>query len=176
MENYEKLLELSAIEGVEIYFDTVSLFKRTLGNKLNNADLIIRLLAIDNYFGKNDYGFEIYKNMQQVRIKTNNEIIIKNREWEKEFRELIKSFEINGYINDYPVEISKDFRVFNGAHRLCCALAFNIKKIPVTFTREYIDRIWYDYSMDWFKNNGLSSVEKYIIQKYNELKDMKMLY
>ena len=48
MENYEKLLELSHIKGVNIYFDTKWLFNRTLRSDLNSADLIIRLLAIDN--------------------------------------------------------------------------------------------------------------------------------
>lgn len=175
MKEYDKLLELSTIEGVEIYFNTKSLFKRTIGNNLDNADLLIRLLAIDNYFGKNDYGFELYKKMQQVRINTNKEILTKYKDWETEFKKMIKLFEKNGYMNDYPVELSKDFRVFNGAHRLCCALAFNIEKIPVRFTSNYIDRIWYDYSIEWFKNNGLSDFEKFIMQKYNELVNAKIL-
>lgn len=172
MKEYDKLLELSNIEGVEIYFNTIWLFKRTLGKQLDNVDLIIKLLAIDNYFKKNNYGFDFYKKMQDARMKTNKEIPIKNRQWEKEFKNLIKSFEKNGYINNYPVELSKDFKVFNGSHRLCCALAFNVEKIPVRFTEEYIDRIWYDYSIKWFKNNGLSKAENYIMQKYDELKNI----
>lgn len=171
MKEYDKLLELSKIEGTEIYMDTIWLFKRTLGQQIKNADLLIKLLAIDNYFNKNDFGFKIYEEMQRIRTNTNKEIPeqVKKKEWKKEFEDLIKSFEKNGYIKDYPVELSKDFRVFNGSHRLCCALAFNIKKIPVKFTDEYIDRIWYDYSKDWFKANGLSNVEKHIDKKYQEL-------
>lgn len=172
MKEYDKLLELSSLEGVEIYFNTKWLFKRTLGKQLDNADLIIKLLAIDNYLKKNDYGFDLYKEMQYVRMNTNKEIPIKDRQWEKEFKDLIKSFENNGYINQYPVELSKDFKVFNGSHRLCCALAFNIEKIPVKFTEKYIDRIWHDYSIKWFKNNELSKDEKYINQKYDELKNI----
>lgn len=170
MKEYDKLLELSSIEGVEIYFNTIWLFKRTLGKQLDNADLIIKLLAIDNYFKKNDYGFDLYEKMQYTRIKTNKEILVKNKQWKKEFKDLIKSFKENGYINQYPVELSKDFKVFNGSHRLCCALSFNIEKIPVKFSETYIDRIWYDYSIEWFKNNGLSKAEKYINKKYDELK------
>ena len=84
MKEYDKLLELSSIEGVEIYFNTIWLFKRTLGKQLDNADLIIKLLAIDNYFKKNDYGFDLYEKMQYTRIKTNKEILVKNKQWKKE--------------------------------------------------------------------------------------------
>lgn len=172
MKEYDKLLELSKIEGTEIYMDTIWLFKRTLGQQIENADLLIKLLAIDNYFKKNNFGFKIYEKMQHIRTITNKEIPeqIKNKKWKMEFEDLIKSFEKDGYIKDYPVELSKDFRVFNGSHRLCCALAFNIKKIPVKFTEKYIDRIWYDYSKEWFKVNGLENVEKHIDKKYQELR------
>lgn len=168
MENYEKLLELSHIKGVNIYFDTKWLFNRTLRSDLNSVDLIIRLLAIDNYLGKNEFGFELYNKMQQKRIATNREIPKDNKDYENEFKKLIQSIEINGYDTEKPVELNKRFEVFDGAHRLACAVAFNIHKIPVKFSQKYINKT-YDYSLEWFRNNGLSNFETYIMEKYQEL-------
>lgn len=167
MNEYNKLLELSNIEGVEIYLDTKWLLNNTLGNNLNSADLLIRLLAIDEYFGKNDYGFKLYKKMQQTRLSKNKKIPPREDD-EIQFKKLIKSFEINGYDNNMPVELNKDFKVFDGSHRLACAVAFEIPKIPIRFSKKYINEN-YDYSIKWFNDNGLKDFEKYIIQKYNEL-------
>ena len=55
-------------------------------------DMIVRLLAVENYFGKNDYGFDFYRRMQASR---------KDEGWVdpavERFRNLIKSYEENGY-------------------------------------------------------------------------------
>ena len=66
------------------------------------------------------------------------------------------------------MELNKRFEVFDGAHRLACAVAFNIHKIPVKFSQKYINKT-YDYSLEWFRNNGLSNFETYIMEKYQEL-------
>ena len=175
MEDYDKSLELSSIDGVEIYFDTKWLFNKTLGADLNSADLLVRLLAIDNYIGKNDFGFALYNEMKQKRIATNNEIPnASTRNYEKDFKKLIKSISENGYIDKNPVELNKNFEVFDGAHRLVCALALNIEKIPVRFSSKYINKN-YDYSIEWFKKNGLTYMEEPILKKYKELKDKKII-
>lgn len=170
MNEYQKLIELAETNGVQIYFNTKILFSRTLGSNLKSADLIIRLLAIDNYFNKNNYGFELYQKMQETRINRNHEIAnLKERNHKKEFEKIIKTFKENGYIESFPVELNKDFEVFDGAHRLACSLFFNIERIPVKFINEkYITRS-YDYSINWFKNNGLGEFEKYIMEKYHSL-------
>lgn len=175
MEDYNKLLELSSIGGVEIYFNTIWLFNKTLGADLNSADLLIRLLAIDNYMEKNNFGFTLYNEMQQKRITTNKEIPNSStRDYEEDFKELIKSILENGYINKNPVELNKNFEVFDGAHRLVCALALNIEKIPVRFSSKYINKD-YAYSIEWFKKNGLAYMEEPILKKYKELKDKKII-
>lgn len=174
MKQYNKLLELSNIEGVDIYFNTKWLFNRTLKSNLNSADLLVRLLAIDNYLNINDYGFDLYNKMQQKRICTNKRITNVNNNYEENFRKLIQSIEINGYDKNMPVELNKDFEVFDGAHRLSCAIAFNIEKIPVKFSEKYID-MHYDYSLKWFKENGLADFEVYIIKKYKDLVNKKII-
>ena len=88
--------------------------------------------------------------------------------------DFIKSVSINGYINDSYLELNKNFEVFDGAHRLTCALAFNIEKIPVRFSEKYVNKN-YDYSLDWFRNNGLAHMEEYILKKYKDLKDKKIV-
>ena len=174
MKEYDKLLELSSIEGVELFFDTKWLFNRTLGVNLNSADLLIRLLAIDNYMGKNNYGFNLYKKMQFKRIQVNSEIIYKKEDYEYEFKRLINSIETNGFDNKKKLALNKKYEVFDGAHRLACAIAFNIEKLPVEFNLKYIDKT-YDYSLNWFKENGLEYFRPYIMNKYRELKDKKII-
>ena len=36
--------------------------------ELLRCDLIVRLLAIENYYGKKDFGSELYRKMQAVRM------------------------------------------------------------------------------------------------------------
>ena len=168
MKDYNKLIELSNIEGTEIFFDTRWLFNKTLGKNLNSADLLIRLLAIDNYIGKNNYGFDLYNIMKKKRIEVNKNIPYRRENYELEFRELIKSINLNGFDNSKKLILNKDYQVFDGAHRISCALAFNIKKIPVEFNYKYIDKT-YDYSLNWFTENGLGYFEPFILKKYNEL-------
>jgi len=78
----------------------------------NRFDIIVRYLAIENYYGKNDFGFKMYSKMQSKRL--NNE----NSECESNFRELIKSYEENGYMVDSYIECDNEFKLFDGSHRL----------------------------------------------------------
>ena len=174
MREHNKLLELSNTEGVEIFFNTNWLFNKTLGKNLNSADLLIRLLAIDEYLGKNNFGFDLYNKMQLKRIEVNKKIPNPKDNYEYEFKSLIESIKKNGFYKESALELNKNFEVFDGAHRLSCAIAFNIKKLPVKFSKNYINKT-YDYSIDWFRKNGLKTLEPYIINKYNELIDKKII-
>ena len=174
MRESNKLLKLSNTEGVEIFFNTNWLFNKTLGKDLNSAELLIRLLAIDEYLGKNNCGFELYNKMQLKRIEVNKKIPNPKENYEYEFKSLIESIKINGFYSKSALELNKNFEVFDGAHRLACAIAFNIEKLPVKFSNKYINKT-YDYSIKWFRKNGLVYLEPYIINKYNELIDKKII-
>ena len=45
-------------------------YNHFIGTNNNRYDVFVRCLAIDNYFGKNDYGFNMYNKMQKLRVGT----------------------------------------------------------------------------------------------------------
>ena len=66
-------------------------FQENVLTGFNRYDMIVRLLAIENYYGKNDFGWDLYRKQQNTR---------KGGDWqnaESRFRALIKSYEENGY-------------------------------------------------------------------------------
>ena len=120
------------------------------------------------------YIFDLYNKMQLKRIEVNKKIPNPKQNYEYEFKSLIESINKNGFYKESALELNKNFEVFDGAHRLSCAIAFNIKKLPVKFSKKYINNT-YDYSINWFRKNGLGYLEPYIINKYNKLIDKKII-
>jgi len=150
----EKLIEFSNKKEVKIYVDTKWLFEQTMGKNMNASDILIKINAIESYFSTERYGMDLYNKMQQVRVGGNLKIEREKANNEEKFISLINSFKENGFNDEYPLELNKDYEVFEGSHRLACALYFNIEKVPVVFN----EKLWelkYDYSPNWFKNNGL---------------------
>ena len=70
---------------------------------------------------------------------------------------LLESMQTQGFDKSQPIEIDHDGELLGGAHRLACALALDIPKVPVI---RYMDRyVWapaWDFS--WFASAGLDSV------------------
>ena len=59
-----ELIELSENSNFKIMCNTMWLLKRSMSDNMNASDIMIKMLAIDNYFGKNDYGMRLYCKMQ----------------------------------------------------------------------------------------------------------------
>ncbi|MBU8907592.1 capsular polysaccharide export protein, LipB/KpsS family [Desertibacillus haloalkaliphilus] len=132
----------------------------------NRVDLIVRYLAIEDYYGKNNYGFKLYKKMQKNRSKHIAKTYLRRK---RKFKELIESVEKQGLKKDSYVNLDSKSHLLDGSHRVACALYFNIDEIPIQF-REKRKKI--DYSINWFKNNGFTEEEiKLILDKQTELFD-----
>lgn len=134
-------------------------------NELLRYDIIVRLLAIENYFGKNDYGFELYKKMQNRRIG----------DWygvqaEQVFKELIASYETNGYERESEIILDKNLDLIDGSHRIALAIYYNLKNINACIVN-FED--FSDYSIDFFYCNGFSNEEISLI--YNKEKEVREL-
>lgn len=120
--------------------------------EFNAVDVIVKYLAIESYFGLNNYGFSLYKKMQEKRIGEN---------WNDRFKNLIQSVEKNGYLNNFTIETDINYSIHDGAHRLALAMFFNIPYVSVkTFNADKKRRT---YNIDWFKENGFSEEEIYYI-------------
>ncbi len=117
-------------------------------------DTVVRLLAVENYYQKNDCGFALYQKMQKARgsYESHNE----SRFWE-----LIKSVEANGYAKDSLIETDRNMILYDGSHRLALALYHEIDSVDVRMVRDaFGDR---SYGLDWFWKNSFTREEIEII-------------
>lgn len=127
----------------------------------NAVDIAVKCLAIDEYYGLNNYGFKLYNKMQRLRI---------NENWDKRFMKLIDSFK-DGYDDNSLLETDLNYDLHDGSHRLALALYNNLEDVPVRIYNTYVPRR--KYGFDWFRNNGFTDNEIELIKnKLNELIDM----
>lgn len=116
----------------------------------NRYDMIVRLLAIENYYGKNDFGWDLYRKQQSTR---------KAEDWqnaEPRFRALIKSYKENGYDESSEIRIGADLRLWDGSHRM--ALAMYHKHYSISCQVMPSSRPIY-YGINWYHENGFTLEE-----------------
>jgi hypothetical protein len=125
-------------------------------------DIIVRLLAVENEYGLNDYGWDMYRRMQCARAGE-DEVSVDERV--AVFRKLIASFKDNGYDRASAILLDKNMYLEDGSHRLSLALfhgidSINCKVLP------YSTDVYYGES--WFKENGFSKQEISLILSKTE--------
>lgn len=145
----------------DILFPTKDLFLAQYKNTNYNAiDIIVKYLAIENYYGINNYGFYLYNKMQYLRT---------NKEWEERFKKLIESME-RGYNGQSFIETDLNYSIHDGAHRTALSLFYNIKEIPLRLYNTSVYRR--DYDLSWFYDNNFNNDELFLIKnKLDELLD-----
>ena len=165
----DELIKLFEIPEIKVTVDTFWFFKHCMKDNYFNAHIMVRLIAIDCFYGKNEYGWDWYNKMQTKRVKDNPLIPKHMANREKEFKELIKSFEKNGYIDKYPIVVNKDLLFIDGAHRLALALYFGIDRIPITIDKNYYNFESKDYSFDWFEKKNMGYIKEEAMKKYEQI-------
>ena len=88
-------------------------------NKKNYA-IAARYLAIEHYFGKNNYGYDIYKKCISL---FSSESTAKRRL--DRFIDLIQNWEKNGYNESKASSLLEDCMCVDGVHRIALAIYFN---------------------------------------------------
>ncbi|MBR6013356.1 MAG: hypothetical protein IK062_06200 [Selenomonadaceae bacterium] len=130
--------------------------------ELNRYDIFVRYLAIEEYYGKNDFGFRLYKKMQDKRIAEGY-----GEKAVEKFIELIKSYEIRGYDKSSAVQVGCNLALWDGSHRIAMGLYNNLQNITIEIHQE---PTFYDFKIDWFLKNDFSREEvKLIIDKADEV-------
>lgn len=125
-------------------------------------DVVIKYLAIEDYFGKNDYGFKLHQKLQALRQRQSGGIDEGYELLSREaFRNLICSIEQNGW--DDASEISVDSRLFlaDGAHRLAASLYFGVSEIRVQVIDEEINVL--PFTLDYLRDGGFTDEEIEIV-------------
>lgn len=117
-----------------------------------HMDAAVRLLAIEEHYGQNHCGFELYRRMQMAS----------GFDWTERFQKLIKSYEETGYSRDSSIEVGKDFAIMDGSHRLTLALHSGQEFINTTIYDKDCKRT-FDY--DWFWKNGFADQDCRLIKE-----------
>lgn len=126
--------------------------KQVKYSKFNRMDIIARYLAIENYYGKNDFGWAIYHKMQTIRMKDNPKGA---KQRGKAFTKLIESVKDNGYLYNKPIRVKPSLSLVNGSHRLATALYFGVEKVLVWKDRQTKKKTV--FNIKWFKKNGFKT-------------------
>ena len=138
------------------------IMQQNLSSGYNRMDIFVRYLAIENEYGRNNYGWELYQKMQDLREVKRESI---NR-----FKQLIHSYEEKGYSCDSCITLDKRLRLIDGSHRLALALYYKQKTITCKVLSDSKD---VDYSIGWFISKDFSNQElNIIIAKKNQLIDV----
>lgn len=115
-------------------------------------DGAVRMLAIEEYYNKNNIGFDLYRRMQ---IKS-------GFDWTERFKTLISSYEKEGYKKDSYIEVDEHLQIMDGSHRLTLA-AYN--------GQEFINALIYgcdrerSFNYDFFWQNGFTPDECSVIKR-----------
>lgn len=146
-------------EEIHINLTTTDLFLAQYCNNYFNAlDIVVKYLAIENYYGKNDFGFELYRKMQLKRV---------NEDWTERYVELIKSFE-KGIDMESMLKVDLNYSIHDGAHRLALALYHGYGEVPTRVFNVEVQRR--DYGAKWFESNDFTQQELNLI--YNKLDEL----
>lgn len=162
------LLNLFEIPNVIVKVPTKWLFINSMidSNTLFNAHLMVRYNAIKSYFNNDDKWWKIYNSMQYKRVLQNKLIPRDKINNEEKFKSLIDNFKENGFQDQYPIIINRNFRLVDGSHRLALALYFNVKYVPVRIDEKSLC-FEKEYSLAWFKENGFNEIIDDLIDTYN---------
>jgi hypothetical protein len=148
----------------EIQVNVYELFFQENKPEFNRYDEIVRYLAIENYYNKNNFGFELYRKMQNARIGQGSD-----NEYVENFKVLIKSFDKKGYNDNSKIELDKYLSLVDGSHRMALAFYHKINIISCYIRPVYIP---IEYTIEWFIENDFSIDEINIIKnKYREIYD-----
>lgn len=102
-------------------------------------DIAVRMLAIEQYYGKNSIGFDLYSKMQERHFGYGTF-------WMERFKKLVHSYETNEMEAHQPIDVDKNLRIIDGANRLALALYHDEEFMPVRVHETTIDREWgYNY-------------------------------
>lgn len=86
--------------------------------------IAVRYLAIENYYNKNNIGYDIYYKAQCIISEANS---AQKRLFS--FIQLIAAWEKFGYKEEHRLILDNQFRMIDGAHRLSVAYYHNMKDI-----------------------------------------------
>lgn len=138
----------------------------------NRYDIIVRLLAIEEYMKQSGNGLCLYEKMQYYRL-IEKPYIIKdgNRDYCNKFISLIRNFLKNGYVKENnAILLNKYGNLIDGSHRIALALYFGYDYVRCDYSKdlqEFNDQI--KYGKDWFEKYFTNEEVNIIYERYKKL-------
>ena len=129
--------------------DLLNLYSRN--GELLRCDIAVRYLAVKEYHEGSDRGFDLYRKMQDKRRGDGySETAV------KQFRELIDSYDKNGYDRESRILLDRKLGLIDGSHRIALAIYYGYRNISalIVDTDHPVP-----YSIDWFVANGFTEEE-----------------
>lgn len=115
---FELMLDAPVVQNIWIdVYDIVK--KSSIGYYV-----AVRYLAIEQYLGKCNNGYEIYLKVQS--LYSDRYTAYKRLE---QFINLIKNWVSSGYDEHFIIKLNRNYEVIDGAHRVSLARYFNVKKV-----------------------------------------------
>ncbi len=151
--------ESKGIEGFRVLPLKEVLLNQYISGQYGAMDIFVRLLAIEEEFGQNNYGWALYRKMTRARIK--EEPIRRVGDRVDRFKKLIKSWNTKGYDGNSYIILGKNLKLRDGAHRLALALYYGLEEIKCGILSSEFESF---YGMEWFKDNGFSDEEMKLIE------------
>lgn len=146
------------VDVVDVY---KLLQKQYTDEKICRYDIAVRLLAIEEYFGKNTFGMSLYRKMQKQRIRSDYDEIAEER-----FIKLIKSWEKDGYDSDSEIIVDENLRLMDGSHRLALAIYYELSYVKV---RMIAGEGTTGYGLDWFEGRFDKEECQEIVDRFNRI-------
>lgn len=97
---------------------------RIIQSSMDNYSLPIRLLAIGQYFGENNFGYDTYVKAQQMHCENDTAKKRLSR-----FIELIEKCQDKGYDCSSRLKIDQNCNVLDGYHRLSLAYYYGLNEL-----------------------------------------------
>lgn len=139
-------------------------FQQNYPTGFNRYDIVVRYLAVEAYYGKNSYGWELYRKMQGARVSpqwTNSSVDI--------FRKLIASYETGGYDEESEIELDCNLGLVDGSHRMALAIYHKYYQISCRILPDASPVV---YDIKWFVEHGFTMKEVRILQDtYSKIYD-----
>lgn len=107
--------------------------RKILETEKENYQIAVRMLAIDEYHGKSDAGYSVYRKL--MGLQSPKETIEKRLQ---SLIRLIKSFEKSGYDRMRPTLITESKAVIDGIHRISVAASMGMQTVCCNIYREKI--------------------------------------
>ena len=116
------------------HIELAAFFETPKMSRYHHILCALRYVYIENYYGENDFGKQLYIDVNQWGSEQSMQYDI------EKFDALIKSIEVNGYDSKSAIFADLDRNCINGTHRLALCAYFEIKNIPTKTLRRHLKR------------------------------------